>query len=131
MSIGSRPSHCGVVHKARHIASGDIVALKKMRLEGEDDGVPATALREISVLKEIRHRNVISLLHVFHTERSLYLAFEVSVRVVVCGGWVRAWPQAWPSAACCPHGRGQACGKQLHYRQHEQRVPKHGNCGGG
>ena len=66
----------GVVHKARHIETGEIVALKKMRLEGEDDGVPATALREISILKELRHRNVIELRHVFHTEKSLYLAFE-------------------------------------------------------
>ena len=66
----------GVVHKARHVESGEVVALKKMRLEGEDDGVPATALREISILRELRHQNIIELQHVFHTERSLYLAFE-------------------------------------------------------
>ena len=30
----------GVVHKARHVETGEVVALKKMRLEGEDDGVP-------------------------------------------------------------------------------------------
>ena len=66
----------GVVHKARHKGTGDIVALKKMRLEGEDDGVPATALREIAILRELKHWNVIHLQHVFHTDRSLYLAFE-------------------------------------------------------
>ena len=66
----------GVVHKARHIETGEVVALKKMRLEGEDDGVPATALREISILREMKHRNIIELQHVFHTDRSLYLAFE-------------------------------------------------------
>ena len=49
----------GVVHKARHIETGEVVALKKMRLEGEDDGVPATALREIAILRELRHTNII------------------------------------------------------------------------
>jgi len=66
----------GVVHKARHRESGDMVALKKMRLDGEEDGVPATALREIATLRELKHQNVIELQHVFHTDRSLYLAFE-------------------------------------------------------
>ena len=49
----------GVVHKARHIETGEVVALKRMRLEGEVDGVPATALREISILRELKHDNVI------------------------------------------------------------------------
>lgn len=66
----------GVVHKARHIESGEVVALKKMRLEEEEDGVPATALREIAILRELKHPNIIELQHVFHTDKSLYLAFE-------------------------------------------------------
>ncbi|KOO29099.1 cyclin-dependent kinase 3, partial [Chrysochromulina tobinii] len=66
----------GVVHKARHIETGDVVALKKMRLEEEEDGVPATALREIAILRELKHPNIIELQHVFHTDKSLYLAFE-------------------------------------------------------
>ena len=49
----------GVVHKARHIETGDVVALKKMRLEEEEDGVPATALREIAILRELKHPNII------------------------------------------------------------------------
>ena len=48
----------------------------EMRLEGEEDGVPATALREIAILRELKHPNVIELQHVFHTDKSLYLAFE-------------------------------------------------------
>ena len=35
------------------------MALKKIRLEGEDEGVPSTALREISLLKELQHPNVV------------------------------------------------------------------------
>ena len=34
----------GVVHKARHTETGEVVALKKMRLEGEDDGTPIVAI---------------------------------------------------------------------------------------
>ena len=53
----------GVVHKARHVETGEIVALKKMRLEDEEDGVPATALREVSILRELKHPNIIECAH--------------------------------------------------------------------
>jgi serine/threonine protein kinase len=50
----------GVVYKARVQGSADeFVALKKVRMEAWDDGVPATAMREISVLKELAHPNVV------------------------------------------------------------------------
>ena len=49
----------GVVYKARHKQSGDTIALKKIRLEQEDEGVPPTAIREISLLKELQHVNIV------------------------------------------------------------------------
>ena len=49
----------GVVYRAQEIATGTTVALKKIRLEVEDEGVPSTALREISLLKELHHPNVV------------------------------------------------------------------------
>jgi hypothetical protein len=49
----------GVVYKAKHTVTGEIVALKKIRLEGEDEGVPGTALREVSLLKELQHPNIV------------------------------------------------------------------------
>ena len=42
-----------MVYKARDITTGHIVALKKIRLEAEDEGVPSTSIREISLLKEL------------------------------------------------------------------------------
>jgi len=41
----------GVVYKAIYKPNNQTVALKKIRLEGEDEGVPSTAIREISILK--------------------------------------------------------------------------------
>jgi len=55
----------GVVYKARNIHDGKIVALKKIRLESEDEGVPSTAIREISVLKELKHENIVELASLF------------------------------------------------------------------
>ena len=49
----------GVVYKAREKSSNRIVALKKIRLEAEDEGVPSTAIREISLLKELKHSNIV------------------------------------------------------------------------
>lgn len=49
----------GVVYKAKDRQTGQLVALKKIRLEGEDEGVPATAVREISLLRELKHANIV------------------------------------------------------------------------
>lgn len=66
----------GVVYKARDKFSGNMVALKKIRLDTETEGVPSTAIREISLLKELDHRNIVKLLDVIHSEKKLYLVFE-------------------------------------------------------
>lgn len=49
----------GVVFKCKHVETGEIVAIKQIRLEREDDGVPSTALREISILKNLKHPNIV------------------------------------------------------------------------
>ena len=49
----------GIVYKCRDLVTGEMVALKKIRLEKEDDGVPSTAIREISLLKGLKHPNVV------------------------------------------------------------------------
>ncbi|ETS64393.1 hypothetical protein PaG_01246 [Moesziomyces aphidis] len=69
----------GVVYKAKDLtpgANGRIVALKKIRLEAEDEGVPSTAIREISLLKELRDDNIVRLFDIVHQESKLYLVFE-------------------------------------------------------
>jgi len=66
----------GVVYKARHTKTNETVALKKIRLETEDEGVPSTAIREISLLKELNHPAVVRLMDVLHEDAKLYLVFE-------------------------------------------------------
>lgn len=51
-------------------------ALKKIRLESEDEGIPSTAIREISLLKELNHPNIVKLHEVIHSNKKLVLVFE-------------------------------------------------------
>ena len=66
----------GVVHKARDVDTGEIYALKAIRLESEDEGIPSTAIREIALLKELQHENIVRLVNVLHTDKKLTLVFE-------------------------------------------------------
>lgn len=66
----------GIVYKARDTDTGQIYALKKIRLETEDEGIPSTAIREIALLKELQHPNIVRLVNVLHTDRKLTLVFE-------------------------------------------------------
>lgn len=66
----------GVVYKARDVVSGEIVAMKKIRLEREDEGVPGTAIREISLLRELSHPNIVDLKEVILSDGRLYLVLE-------------------------------------------------------
>lgn len=74
-------SHCGegtygVVYKARDRQTDLFVAMKKIRLETEDEGIPSTTLREISTLRQLRHPNIVELNDVIHSDGKLYLVFE-------------------------------------------------------
>lgn len=47
------PGTYGVVYKAKDERTNEFVALKKIRLDSEDEGIPSTSIREISLLKEL------------------------------------------------------------------------------
>jgi cyclin-dependent kinase len=66
------------VYKALDIKHNNrVVALKKIRLESEDEGVPSTAIREISLLKELRDDNTVRLYDIIHSDsHKLYLVCE-------------------------------------------------------
>ena len=45
--------------QARHRVTGDIITLKKLRMDREEDGVPSHIIREVAVLKELDHPNIV------------------------------------------------------------------------
>ncbi|HEY9757788.1 MAG TPA: protein kinase, partial [Oculatellaceae cyanobacterium] len=67
----------GVVYRVRDKATGQIVALKKIRLDSQStEGVPQSALREILMLRELNHPNIVRLQDVVLQDRKLHLVFE-------------------------------------------------------
>ncbi|KAG7170942.1 cyclin-dependent-like kinase 5 [Homarus americanus] len=66
----------GTVFKAKNRETQEIVALKRVRLDDDDEGVPSSALREICLLKELKHKNIVRLHDVLHSDKKLTLVFE-------------------------------------------------------
>ena len=66
----------GVVYRAKDQKGQEIYALKKIRLQAEEEGIPSTAIREISLLKELNHINIVKLYEVLHSSKKLTLVFE-------------------------------------------------------
>lgn len=66
----------GVVFKGKNKKTGEFVAIKKIRMESDDEGIPSTAIREISLLRELAHPNIVGLQEVLMEENRLYLIFE-------------------------------------------------------
>ncbi|XP_046683753.1 cyclin-dependent kinase 2-like [Homalodisca vitripennis] len=65
----------GVVYKAKD-NNGTEVALKKIRIDTDGEGIPSTAIREISLLKDLNHVNIVKLQDVIVRETKIFLVFE-------------------------------------------------------
>lgn len=57
-----------------------VVALKEIRLQ-EEEGAPFTAIREASLLKELKHANIVTLHDIVHTRETLTFVFEYVVSI--------------------------------------------------
>lgn len=60
------------IDKTRNIK----VALKRMRIENKEEGIPITALREMCILKHIKHENIVELYDIIQDIDKIYLIFE-------------------------------------------------------
>lgn len=68
----------GVVYRARDLHSKEIVAIKKIRMENEKDGIPVSSLREITLLVNLKHVNIVNLKDVVVGKQldSIFLVME-------------------------------------------------------
>ena len=66
----------GKVFKARHKISKKIYALKKIKIEDTNEGFPASTIREVTVLKELNHLNVVRLWNIIIYKMKIVLVFE-------------------------------------------------------
>ncbi|KAK8065341.1 Protein kinase-like domain protein [Apiospora hydei] len=66
----------GKVFKGTNVYTKKLVALKKIRMEGERDGFPVTAVREIKLLQSLKHENIVNLMEVMVEDNSCYMVFE-------------------------------------------------------
>ncbi|CAI7593185.1 unnamed protein product [Penicillium glandicola] len=63
------------VYKGRNNRTNELVALKEIHLDVEE-GTPSTAIREISLMKELDHENILALYDVVHTDEKLVIVSE-------------------------------------------------------
>lgn len=85
-SLTSLVSAYGIVDRARDTRNSSIVALKQVRISPEErqNGVPITALREISILRSLKHNNIIGVVDVaVHAKamEDIYMVMEYAEQV--------------------------------------------------
>lgn len=78
---------------------GELVALKKVRLDNEKEGFPITAIREIKILRQLNHRSVVNMKEIV-TDKQDALDFKKDKGVCVCGGGGFAWCMSVPVCVC-------------------------------
>ena len=69
----------GIVYKAKHIASGRRVALKRVGIRRLEAGLPIAAVRELQALKQLEHENIVLLFDAFAHGTAFLLVFEFMV----------------------------------------------------
>ncbi|KAI9720330.1 MAG: kinase subunit of RNA polymerase II carboxy-terminal domain kinase I [Chrysothrix sp. TS-e1954] len=66
----------GKVYKAVHVYTNSRVALKRIRMDGERDGFPVTAIREVKLLQSLHSSHIVRLLEVMVERNDCYMVFE-------------------------------------------------------
>ena len=66
----------GIVYKGINKQTEKIIAIKKIKIEVQTEGIPSTALREICILRDLKHEHIVELNDVLCEKNKLYLIFE-------------------------------------------------------
>jgi cyclin-dependent kinase-like len=66
----------GVVLRCRNKDTSEIVAIKKFKESEDDEVVRKTTLREVKILRMLKHENIVELREAFRRKGKLYLVFE-------------------------------------------------------
>jgi len=72
----------GSVYKAKDRLTNELVAMKKIRMTNEKEGFPITAIREIKLLRDMDHENVVKLKEVVSSKESSHNRGKGSVYIV-------------------------------------------------
>jgi cyclin-dependent kinase-like len=73
----------GIVYRCRNRETGQLVAIKKFVESDDDPAIRKIALREIRMLRQLKHPNLVNLLEVFKRNRKLHLVFEHCERTLL------------------------------------------------
>ncbi|CEF61736.1 Cyclin-dependent kinase-like 1 [Strongyloides ratti] len=84
----------GIVYKCRNKETNTIVAVKKFTESDENPGIKKIALREVRMLKNLKHINLVNLIEVFKRNRKLHLVFEYCERTLLND--LERYPQGCP-----------------------------------
>ena len=84
--IGSKMGrgNYGVVYKAEHLPTNTLVAIKCLRADPDGEGVPSTTLREISLLRDLNHPNIIRCYCLIFLHTNLYPWSALCLEFIVC-----------------------------------------------
>ena len=66
----------GVVYKGRHQVTGETFAIKKTKIDNSNDGIPSTTMREIAILMDLQHENIVSLKDIVMKDTVIYFVQE-------------------------------------------------------
>ena len=66
----------GSVYKVQRKDTNDILAIKKIKLDVDTEGIPSTALREIAILKKINHPNIVRIQDIALSDKKIELCLE-------------------------------------------------------
>lgn len=76
----------GKVYKAKNVETGGLVALKRIRMEAEKDGFPVTAVREIKLLQNLKHPNVVDLIEMMVSKSEPTFCSRISLFDLIAAG---------------------------------------------